>query len=150
LESDPGLAPAAVSDPPPRGHVSVTDVSTEVIEIEADVPEASILLVTDNYSASWTATALNGSIQDTYRVMPANYTLRAIPVTPGHHRLRLEYRPIALTVGTWITLLSLVVYVAVLVRLRSRRTPSRAVMTNSIVPAARFTSVTVHSRGRSR
>ena len=110
LESDPGLVPA---DSDERGQVSVSDVSTEVIDISADVPQPSILVITDNYSASWKATPLPGSDGQTYRVMPANSLLRAIPLTAGHHHLRLEYRPTALAVGTWVTILSLVAYAAV-------------------------------------
>jgi hypothetical protein len=109
LESDPGLVPAESDE---RGWVSVRDVSTEVIEISADVPQPAILVITDNYSASWKATPLAGSDGQTYRVMPANYLLRAIPLTAGHHHLRLEYRPAALTVGTWVTILSLLAYAA--------------------------------------
>jgi hypothetical protein len=110
LESDPGLVPAESDEP---GQVSLRDVSTEVIEISADVPQPSILVITDNYSASWKATPLAGSDGRTYRVVPANSLLRAIPLTAGHHHLRLEYRPTALAVGAWVTMLSLVAYAAV-------------------------------------
>jgi uncharacterized membrane protein YfhO len=111
LEDDPGLVPAE-SDV--RGQVSVRDVSTEVIDITADVSQPSILVITDNYSASWKATPLSGSDGQTYRVMPADSLLRAIPLAAGHHHVRLEYRPTALIVGTWVTILSLVAYAAAL------------------------------------
>ena len=124
LESAPGLVPAESDE---RGRVSVRDLSTEVIEISADVPQPSILVITDNYSASWKAMPLAGSDGQTYRVMPANYLLRAIPLTAGHHHLRLEYRPTAFIVGTWVTLLSLVAYAAAWGRhvARSRRGDGR-------------------------
>ena len=110
LETDPGIVPAETDA---RGSVSLRDVSTEEIEISADVPQPSILLITDNYSASWRATPLAGSDGQSYRVIPANSLLRAIPLSPGHHHLRLEYRPTALRVGAWVTILSLVAVAAV-------------------------------------
>ena len=114
LESDPGLTPTAVTDAPSEdpGQVSVTDLSTDAMEIRAEVVEPSILLITDNFSASWRATPLAGSSADTYRVIPANHSLRGIPLAPGRHHLRLAYRPAALAVGAWVTVVSLIVYVA--------------------------------------
>ena len=110
LESDPGLA-AVDSDQP--GTVSVTDVSTDELEVHADVERPAVLLITDNYSAGWKATPLPGSSARSYRVLPANYTLRAIPLTAGSHHFRLEYRPDGFVVGRWVTVLSLLVYAAV-------------------------------------
>jgi hypothetical protein len=120
LESDPGLAPAPASE---RGTVSVTTISTDEIEIRADAPAPAVLLVTDTYSAGWTATALAGSSQGSYRIMPANYALRAIPLTAGTHQIRLAYRPRAFAIGAWISLFSLVVLAVLAARswLESRR-----------------------------
>ena len=120
LEGDPGLVRP---ESEVRGSVSVHDVSTEVIEIRADVPEPAILVITDNYSASWRAVALPDSSAQAYEVVPANYTLRAIPLRAGRHHLRLEYRPVAFTVGTWVTLLSLALYAAAVCRLLRRGRP---------------------------
>jgi hypothetical protein len=112
LERDPGLVPAESDE---HGAVTVRDVSTEVIEISADVPQPSILLVTDNYSASWKATPLDDGDTRTYSVGPGNYLLRAIPLAAGHHHLRLEYRPTALMVGTWVTILTVAAWAALVV-----------------------------------
>ncbi len=99
LESDPGL-PAGTGSA--TGPVEVRDVSTEVIEIRADVSASAILLVTDNYSADWRATSLSDPDR-TYPVLPANGTFRGIPLPAGRHEIRLEYRPRAYVVGWWVT-----------------------------------------------
>ena len=60
-----------------------------------------------------------------YDVLPANYVLRAIPLSPGHHHIQIEYAPIGFRVGTWISILSLagfIVATALYVR-RSRLQP---------------------------
>jgi hypothetical protein len=118
LENDPGLAPAASEE---RGSVSIVDVSTNQIDVQADVPEPAVLLLTDNYSAGWKATPLPGSSARSYRVMPANYTLRAIPLPAGRHHFRLEYRPTAFVIGTWVTVLSVLAYLSVACRFWWRR-----------------------------
>ncbi len=122
LERDPGLQPGSSDD---AGRVAVRDVSTEEIEITADVTEPAVLLVTDNYSALWTVTPLEPGDTRTYRVDPGNYVQRAIPLSPGHHHLRLAYRPSALPVGAGVTLLTMVGCAAILVRGRAPRAPSR-------------------------
>jgi hypothetical protein len=114
LEQEPGIpdASAAVGD---AGSVSVVDRSTEVLEVRAETPRSAILLITDNYSASWHASAWDAGDGRTYRVVPANYTLRAIPLPPGTHHLRIEYRPSLLGLGARVTVASLALYAAALV-----------------------------------
>lgn len=60
--------------------------------------------------------------------MPADYTLMAVPLGPGHHLLRLEYAPSGWIIGRRISLASLLTYmIAVIVcwllgaRVRDRR-----------------------------
>jgi len=113
LERDPGLVP---SDGDAQGSVTVRDVSTDVLEITADLPQPAILVVSDNYSASWQAMPLADSAGRAYDVMPANYILRGIPLGPGHHHFRLEYRPSALPIGVAMTLVTLAAGAAITAR----------------------------------
>jgi hypothetical protein len=102
------------------GTVKLLDSSTDHLTIEAELPDPKILLITDNYAKGWQARALEGSDQEEYDVLPANYILRAIPLSAGHHRLRVEYVPSAFTVGKWISILSAVIYIGVLVWYRKQ------------------------------
>jgi len=126
LETMPAPAPIKTSAAANReiGAAHVVEASTDHLTIEADLAQPAILLVTDNYSDGWRAVALAGSAQREYQVLPANYILRAIPLNAGHHRLRLEYAPLAFRVGRAISLVSLALYLALLVwhwRKRGRR-----------------------------
>jgi len=69
-----------------------------------------MLLITDTYSKGWRVKPLAGSIQNHYRIMPANYALMAIPLTAGKHHCRLEYQPKSFVVGKWISLSALAIY----------------------------------------
>lgn len=96
LESEPVPAP---SGGPVHGSVTVVEESTDHLVLEVELDAAAILMVTDSFSDSWRAVALPGSVQQRYRVQPADGVLRGIALAPGHHRLRLEYWPPSLSAG---------------------------------------------------
>jgi hypothetical protein len=100
LEREPMPAPVAV---PTQGQARVIRDGTDFIEIEAEVASPSILLVTDAWADGWQARPLQGSTQNRYELMPANYALRAVPLERGKHRLRLEYAPGIFRVGAAIS-----------------------------------------------
>jgi len=107
LESAPEPAPVE-SDA--SGSATVSDLSTDAIEIRADVREPALLLITDGYSSGWKVRPLPDSVAQRYTIMPADYVVQAIPLAAGTHHLRLEYRPTAFVVGKWITIVSLLGY----------------------------------------
>jgi len=111
LESDPDPRPFPG---PVRGDLHWDDLSTEQIEVTAKVPRPTLLLVTDNYSRGWRARGLPGSAQGRYQVMPGNYFLRVIPLAAGDHHFILEYLPPAFTAGKWVSIISGLLYVGVL------------------------------------
>ena len=124
LETRPDPEPVKSKE---KGSVTVTDISTDQMIIEADLHAPTILLVTDSYSEGWRARGLPGSIQQRYEVMPANYVLRAIPLRAGHHYLSLEYAPSGFRIGKWISLFSVILYASALLwcflRYRSSSSP---------------------------
>jgi hypothetical protein len=119
LEGEPSPSPVRSTE---TGLARIVDSSCNQLTIEADLPQPAILLVTDAYSNGWRARPLSGSVQQEYRVMPADYILRAIPLAGGHHHFRLEYRPTAFQLGTWISTVSGILYfLAVVWCLKGRR-----------------------------
>lgn len=107
LESEPEPKPGP--DENPRAAKIVAE-STDALTIEADVDQPSILLITDVYTPAWRAVSLPGSSQSKYRVQPADYILRAVPLAAGHHRLRLEYAPREFEIGRWISIAGAVLF----------------------------------------
>jgi hypothetical protein len=111
LERDPNLTMVPnVANP---GTVRVTETSTDHLTFEADVKAASILVVTDNYMDGWRIVPLAGSASGSYEIIAANYTLRGVPLVPGHHHLRMEYRPVSFVIGIWLSLAGVVAWLAV-------------------------------------
>ncbi len=115
LETPPDPPPNPEAEPATLGPVRVIDISTDAVDIEAEVTSPAVLILSDSYSAGWKATALSPGPQEAYRVLPADHTLLAIPLAAGHHHLRLEYRPLAFVVGTWITIAALFAYAVAIV-----------------------------------
>lgn len=136
LESEPMPPPLGGDALPVRGRVRVIDQSTDHVDLEVDLADAAILVVTDSYSNGWRAIALAGSEQADYRLLPANYVLRAVALSAGHHRLRLEYSPWPWRAGLWATGLSGLLYLAALAwwgfdSWRSRHSPATAAFTGA-------------------
>jgi len=97
LERDPNLTmDPSVANP---GTVQVTETSPNQLTFEADVNSAAILLVTDNFMEGWRIVPLTGSASGSYEIIPANYTLRGVPLVPGRHHFRMEYRPGSFAIG---------------------------------------------------
>jgi hypothetical protein len=113
LESEPEPKPSPAENP---GTARIIAASTDGLEIEADIEQPAILLITDAFTPSWRAVALPGSVQPNYKLLPANYILRAVPLLAGHHHLRVEYARDALTIGKWISILATLVFLAALGR----------------------------------
>jgi hypothetical protein len=106
--------PHPVSQPfAEKGTVSLVDSSANQLTVEADLPHPAILLITDAYSNGWRARPLDGSVQHAYDVLPANYVLRAIPLSQGHHHIRIEYVPVGFQVGKWLSTAAIFAFVLV-------------------------------------
>ena len=100
LEREPQPAPIAGETP---GRARILREGSDYMEIEAELERPSMLLVTDAWTPSWRAVALDAGDDRRYDVMPANYTLRAVALDRGRHRLRLEYAPPAFRFGMLIS-----------------------------------------------
>lgn len=128
LEQEPDPKPALLSPGETvQASINILEESTDHVTIEADVDKATLLIMTDSYSKNWKAKALDGSVQSSYDLIPVDYTLRGIPITAGHHKIRIEYAPISYTIGRWISLASSLFFLCavVVVTLRKFR-PAKA------------------------
>jgi hypothetical protein len=124
LEREPRPAPVAA---PSQGRATVVRDGTDFMEIDADVAAPSLLLVTDAWTPAWRATPLMGSSSASYEVLPANYALRAVALSPGKHRLRLEYAPASFRVGAAVSVLAWIAWLAAALLLwRRKRTRAHA------------------------
>lgn len=103
LDREPSPRPQPAAHP---GSVRVVSAGNDGMEIDAEVTVPTLLLITDLYSRGWHAHALAGSAQARYEILPANYILRAVPLSAGQHHVRLEYRPRFFTPGLVISLVA--------------------------------------------
>jgi hypothetical protein len=121
LEQRPQPEPVAGTP----GRATVLREGTDFLEVEAELPQPAVLLVTDAWSPGWRAVALGG--ERSYELMPANYALRAVALDRGSHRLRLEYAPAGLSAGAAVMALAWAAWIgAGLLLLRRAGRPANA------------------------
>jgi hypothetical protein len=117
LEDEPSPRPATGGNP---GTVRAVEKSADQLEIDADLSSPALLLVSDPYSRDWRAVPLAGSVQQSYRILPADYILRAVPLAAGRHHLLMEYAPPSFPRGVIVSALAWLGWLAALVRFRPR------------------------------
>ncbi len=110
IEKDP--VPMPHMQDGPIGDVKITSPDPNSLLIDVNATRAALLVVTDTYSAGWTAIALPGSVQQEYEVIPADYALRAIPLGAGRHRILMSYAPPGFAAGRAISIISLLIYLS--------------------------------------
>jgi uncharacterized membrane protein YfhO len=96
------------------GKLIWNEIDSDRIECRVDNPSPSILLITDNYSEGWHARPLDGDGQKSYKVLPGDYFLQAVPLGAGSHHFLLEYKPEAFSLGLRITEISIFLYLVIL------------------------------------
>jgi hypothetical protein len=111
LESDPGFSPRPGGG---KGWVRWRDLSSENIEVTADLPKPEMLLITDNFSSGWRVKAGPSDSQGPYRILPMDTFLQSVPLSGGKHHFFLEYRPWAFEWGKWVSILSCILYLGML------------------------------------
>jgi len=128
LETDPGLPqpPPGAKAPNYKVNVISSSATRWVISVETSAP--GILLMTDTYARGWHATALPGSAQQHYELMPADYSVRGIPLTvAGTHVMEIKYTPPGFAAGIYITLTTVLALILFAIfRIRRACTKCRA------------------------
>ncbi len=127
LEEEPGLPPSEENSGPvregtgpedsgrPASGVKIVSSSTDSLVMAVETSRPAILVVTDTYSRGWRAESAGGGDIRDYRVMPANYALRAIPVPAGRQDIRLVYRPALIRAGLMVSMAGWVLFLVWLI-----------------------------------
>jgi hypothetical protein len=112
-------APETGSTAAPPGHPARIVLDGEsTVEIEATLAADGFIVLADAFYPGWRATVDGLPVA----ISPTNHLFRGVPVPPGSHRIRFDYRPRSLWVGA---LASVVASLAILVLLTSRRVSRR-------------------------
>jgi hypothetical protein len=122
LEQPPHPVPVAGQA---QGRATIVREGTDFMDIQADLPNPSILLVTDAWADGWRAVPLEGSSQSHYRLVPADYALRGVALGRGHHHLRIEYAPPLFYLGALLSALAWPAWIAALVLARRKKRGAR-------------------------
>lgn len=110
LETEPHFYHVAAPAPSSIPKVTLLRFSSQWLDIKATTNKKCILLVTDTYAKDWKVFPYKDSSQQQYDVMPADFIVRGIPLSPGTHHFRLQYAPDAFYRGRIISLTALILY----------------------------------------
>jgi hypothetical protein len=90
-----------------NSRVDTLSGTADAIVLDVVVDRSALLVITEAYSRSWSATGPPGSAQK-YEVVPVNYTLCGVRLGPGHHRIRLMSTTGSVVAGKLLSLLAAV------------------------------------------
>jgi len=109
--SDPGFDPLASSfvegeasaSARPGAAARILRDDDTVVEVEAELAEPGMLVLSDSFYPGWRASSGDASLE----IVPANHLFRGVRLPAGRHRIRFEYDPWTLPAGAAASLASL-------------------------------------------
>lgn len=84
--------------------VEINEYRPGAMTVEVTTDVAGVLVVSDPYAPGWVAN-VDGALGE---ILVANHAFRAVQVSAGQHAIQFRYRPLSFTVGVWISGVSLV------------------------------------------
>jgi hypothetical protein len=93
-----------------RSEATLTRYEPEAISLVVTSDAPGYLVVFDTFYPGWEA-FVDGQPTP---ILRANLMFRAVPITPGEHRVELRYHPATLRIGAWISAAAWVVWVGLL------------------------------------
>lgn len=108
--------PIIVADDP-TATATVSSYSPNQITVTTNSKKGQLLFISDNYFPGWNATVDGKEVQ----ILRADYTFRAVPVSKGHHTVKMSYSPKSFWIGLWISVVSFCVVVCVLIIVRKKQ-----------------------------
>jgi hypothetical protein len=87
----------------------------EAVDLSCRAPAAGYAVLLDSFAAGWSA-SVDGTPAP---ILRADVVARAVPIPAGTHTIRFRYRTPGLRAGALVSLLSLLVWLALLLRTRS-------------------------------
>ena len=110
LEADPQPVPTTAGA---SGRVTLLRQSINDLEIQADLADPALLLITDSYAPGWHVRAIElNANQSHYEILRADDVLRAIPLAAGHHHFDVYYLPPGLWAGECLSFVAGLVLLA--------------------------------------
>jgi hypothetical protein len=94
-------APIELDGEPASGTVTWVSRSPNELVLTVQTERPALLVVADNWFPAWHATVDDAEAP----VLRAYHTLRAVPVGPGEHTVRMYYHSTAVTWSMWLSLL---------------------------------------------
>ncbi len=93
------------------GQATIVSRGTEKMSLDVNAPAEGLLIISENFYPGWRATVDGEPVE----ILRADYTLRAIPVRAGQHRIEMWYEPLSFKIGGVISGMTVLVCVGAMV-----------------------------------
>jgi hypothetical protein len=94
-----GTNSAAPCSPDGKINIQVANTTPQSVSVSIDAEKGGWLLMADTWYPGWIAT-VDGIPVNIYR---ADYLLRGIPVEGGQHKVEIQFRPLSMKIGLWVS-----------------------------------------------
>ena len=118
LEESPPFPPDAPSPPPLKTQSRIVETSPNTVVVEASLERDGWLVLHDNWYPGWEAWVEDENGVTRVPVLRANYAFRAVRLTAGNHRVHFRYPPLSFRIGLWLSVITWIAWMAVIIRRR--------------------------------
>lgn len=102
-----------------NGNVKILIYAPNIIEATTHTVGTTMLVIANTYYKGWHA-YIDDKATALYRV---NWTMNGVLLPEGDHTITLRYQPLSYIIGTWISTLSLVLFIGIVVFAHRKRQP---------------------------
>jgi len=100
-----------------KGMVKINSYKSNEVNITVETAHRQFLFMSDTFYPGWKSYVDDKEVE----IIRANYKFRAIPVEPGIHQVRFEYDPLSFKFGLAITLLTFLICLVIICKVRIGR-----------------------------
>jgi hypothetical protein len=97
-------------------HVEIKDYDAEHVSLDVSTHQPGFLILADTFYPGWQV-SVDATSTPLYR---ADYIFRAVPLSPGQHKVQFEYRPASFFWGALISGCSLILTILITALIRRR------------------------------
>ena len=92
--------------------VSIQEFGPNRLHLEVSAPGSGFVVLTDTFYPGWQAEMDGHPVE----ILQANLAFRAIALEAGQHTIDLYYRPLTFTFGLWISAITCLIIVGIIIR----------------------------------
>ncbi|MCB0195514.1 MAG: YfhO family protein [Anaerolineae bacterium] len=96
----------------PEGTVNQVEFTPTTLRLQVDVSSSQLLVISQIFYPGWRATVDDAPVE----LLQVNGVLQGVVVPPGSHTVHLEFWPRSFTIGVWVSVVGLIIFLVFVFR----------------------------------